>query len=428
MVHRYAALSLLAVLLSQAIGCRSLNDRSLLTPQQREPIAEAKPEFDPLPLIARHNQNARQVESFRDSELFVNIRTFTKPNGRERKLLFAGRTDGFIVMERPKNLRLVLKNNGLGSDLADIGANESGFWIGNGMQKEMIVGRYEELADHPLAATIQPEWIFEALGLQEIPEGIQHQLLKDGQTIAFVERREVGGESFRKLTYMNRTSGDVIMHILDTGDINEPIAQAKISKGYHEIHPAGVSGDGAPVRIPKEIDLNIPDVAQLTVTFIAPEINPEGIPRALVFSEPDKTRDGYARRDIREYLPAGSEYASSSGSEVSSSSRLYESLPSPPTSRASEIEQTRPISRREEFAATPVPETRSSAVDLLTNRNQNQAQRPAPEGNQAPLDRSNTRTSAVFESPIPRGPSPTATPRSWKAEGRFPREVMGFER
>ncbi|CAN5916538.1 hypothetical protein BH23PLA1_BH23PLA1_44650 [soil metagenome] len=431
MVHRYAAFFLLAALLAPATGCRSLNDRGFLQPQVREPVVEARPEFDVQPLIDRHNQNARQVDSFRDSELFVNVKTFTKPNGRERPLLFAGRADGWMVMERPENCRLVLRS--MGSDLVDIGSNEEGFWFGNGMQKEIVVGQYDQLSSNPLAATIQPEWIFEAIGLREIPEGVQHQLLKDGQTVALVERREIGGEVFRKVTYLNRTSGDVLMHSLFAGDHKDPIAQATITRGYHEVVPTDAPGGGSTVRLPKEIHLNIPDVAQLTVTFRAPEVNPDGINRALVFSEPDKSRDGYARRDIREYLPTGPEYAAASGSgsgSGDSSSRLYETLPSPPTTRQMDEEArsglTHPIARREELAPRD-SETRSSAVELLTEpapARGTETRRPLLDV-QAPVEGSSTRTSAVFESQIPRGPEPGNPVRTWKPDGRFPREVMG---
>ena len=76
-------------------------------------------------------------------------------------------------MERPKNFKLEVSTQ-LNS-VADIGSNESEFWFWTApghakAEKAIYYCNHEDLAKTPLPATLQPDWIIEAMSLRVITE------------------------------------------------------------------------------------------------------------------------------------------------------------------------------------------------------------------------------------------------------------------
>ena len=82
-----------------------------------------------------------------------------------------------LVLERPRNLKVDLRKPGMA--VADIGSNDLEFWFANDMAREMIVGQYaqtEGFAD-PMLASVRPDWVFEILGLEPMPEDVARNVV-----------------------------------------------------------------------------------------------------------------------------------------------------------------------------------------------------------------------------------------------------------
>src|SRR4051812_4221168 len=157
-VSRLTAFAILA--LCAVSGCRTAGVNDLARP---EPPLTLK-STTAAEILAEHNRNAERIKIL-EARPSLTI-TVAEPN--KEKSSYS--VDGQLTMERPRNFKLKVKHTT--SDLADIGSNdkEYWFWVKDKSQKGIYYCNYDESGSSPLAATFQPDWITEAMGLRIIPE------------------------------------------------------------------------------------------------------------------------------------------------------------------------------------------------------------------------------------------------------------------
>lgn len=282
-------------------GCRSF-DGGRLRRGAAPPVADAEMPSDQeiVDRVAQaHAERARQVESLKVSELTVDVETYQQANGRSRSpILFTARIDGFMLLERPRNLRINLKHAMMFSPLADFGSNAEEFWFSNDRSREMIEGTYAETTDYadPLLASIRPDWVFEVLGLMPIAPQARIEADDDPETILLTERRG----ALRKETVISVLQQRVVEHRLYDGDGNL-IARARLGK------PRLVALETptpTQIPLPEEVQFTIPQVASLTLEVKKASANPADPFDAAAFVKPDMEALGYQVYNIREYAGA----------------------------------------------------------------------------------------------------------------------------
>lgn len=359
---------LLGLMMSIGPGCRSFNEGGLRRAQPLSPDSTA--DLGIRDLISRHNEAAGLVRSVKVSDLSVTVQSYQTEGGKTREPFFAN-TKGVLQVERPKNLRMILRNPGLtGDDAADIGSNPQEFWMANGMQREILVGRYDQIRADPLSASIQPEWILEVLALQPIASSASIRSGPKPGTYTITERRSSGANvDWLKETVMSSADGRIVEHRLLSADRKTVLAQASV-KGYQDVsvdegRPESASTPPT-VSIPRSIVLKLPEVADLSLTLKGVHLNPDEGFAAEAFQRPDPEGRRYAVRDIREMM--GEPDRRFAASEPDPSSPVIEVEGPPPrrrTTRSSDPDPapTRPIGLRSspESDAPPIPSLSESS-------------------------------------------------------------------
>jgi hypothetical protein len=285
-------------------GCRSFGQGGLRRNEGPRPSESAG--FAVSSLIREHNENATRVDGLKATDLRVTVQTYSV-NGRQRRLLFTGGTEGYLLAERPKNFRMVLRKTAMGN-VADLGSNSGQFWFSNNQTREVVVGDPVDAGSSPLAASIQPDWIFEVMGLATIDPGARVEQ-QDSSTVRLSERRQVGGQSLVKETVLDARTGLVREHRLYTAGRKQLLASAVVHENYQRI-ALGTEGsaDGGVVLLPKTIELKIPDMAELTVNLDGVEVNPASFASSAFEFPAQETRD-FAQLDVRDVLGGSGEIA-----------------------------------------------------------------------------------------------------------------------
>ncbi|QDV36032.1 hypothetical protein [Tautonia plasticadhaerens] len=356
-----AAISLVLLLAASAgPGCRSFQGNLL-----RREVAQAPPkpeQPDPAELARRvaleHDRRAGLVEALKVTDLKIQVDTFTDQNGRSRSMFVGGTAEGVLVMERPRNLRILLKKP-LGMSVADIGSNDREFWFANDLAHEMIIGSYaqaEGLAD-PFLASVRPGWIFEVLGLEPIAADASIERGESDATLTIVEDRTLpNGVKMVKESVLNVAEQRIVEHRLYSEGRKELVAQARVEQPVSL--PVGPSDGVNPpetIQIPRFVRLTIPEVAELRMTLVGIEPNPSDDFAALTsFEKPPK--DGYQFVDLFDL-------ASQPGpvlADASSASSASTPPPIPPPSMAMDApgalvlpRSDREVARVEDASGTP---------------------------------------------------------------------------
>ena len=220
-VRRLASSAALFAALSG--GCAASRVGHLTRP---EPLVD-RPQL-PAPgvaeFVSRHNQNAEQIASLE-----------AKPSVSGKFGMQSAGTGGQMIFERPHNFRFVVQSGFAGRTRADIGSNEDEFWFWSDDKSDphVYVARYDA-ATSPAAnkeMTFQPDWIVEALGLREISEQEARTIkVSNGSrpnTVVWTHsRKTLRGEVVKKLTILDRTTGQIVEHQFFVPGMNAPIASA----------------------------------------------------------------------------------------------------------------------------------------------------------------------------------------------------------
>jgi hypothetical protein len=306
MVVRYAVLVVLA--LAAGLGCSAGTSGNLARPNP--PLT--KETLKKTQIIAQHNKNAATIQSLRADPSIVFA------GGGQ-----SGRLGAHLAMERPKDFRLEMAVHG--RPQADIGSNDKGFWFWvNDKDKAIYVCDYEHINSSPLAVTMQPEWILEAMGLREITDREAATISaksgdKPGQLILTQLRKDSSGKTVTKETLVNENNGEIIEHRLYSGAKEELLARATISQ-YQYVEMLGTDADPSTSRvaIPSKFKLEwLVEKFSLDVTMGKPTVNPKFKDlRAELFTEPSIS--GVTRKNL----------ASLGGAPSATSSRMiYETDP-----------------------------------------------------------------------------------------------------
>ncbi len=270
--------------LAMSTGCRTAGVGNFTRPEPL--VTGATPAATEL--VAELNRNAERLQTFEASPTIY----VTSPN-------LNGGVNGHLAMARPRDFKLELATHVY--DVADIGSNQDEFWFwamtrGRNAEKAIYYCKYDDMGNSPLAATLQPDWIVEALGFRTIPEdeaaAITVRPSKDGKTLVLTHPPGKGnspGRAFRRETVLDAATHRIVQHVVYSPK-NEVLAQANIGEYWPDI-PAGSDGQGEKVQVPKKLTLEwTQEGMKLDVTLSSPRVNAEISPkrRALLFVEPTK--------------------------------------------------------------------------------------------------------------------------------------------
>ena len=312
MVRRHAPLALLAFL--AGVGCHAGTSGNMA--RQDPPLS--KNTVTVTKFIAQHNRNAQAVRSLQAAPRIEAI-----VDGRRY------RVNGQMAMERPKNFKLELKAT-MGK-VADIGSNDQGFWfwVKDNKEKAIYVCDHDHVNASPLAITLQPDWIIEAMGLREIPKREADTIsAKPGDTpgtlLLTQFRKDAKGDTLTKETVVNETNGHILEHRLYSGAKKELLARATVSQ-YLRKEMASTEPDSSEtiVELPEKFRLDwLVEKFTLDVTMGNDDtvrINPQFAEdrKVALFTEP--TISGTTRLNL----------AQLGGAPTATSSRVHETMPIP---------------------------------------------------------------------------------------------------
>jgi hypothetical protein len=283
-----------------AAGCRTLGTEPIS--RDRPPVARARSAFDVDEFVAEHNQNADRIRSL---EARPSIAAAMGPSGNRTN---EGHLDGRLAMERPRNFKLELYH--IKSTFADIGSNDerSWFWVQNSKDKSVYVCDHAELSSTALAATYQPDWIVEAMGLRPIaPDEATRIKVRPGPepatTALILPAIGTGPQAYSRVMIVSNLTRKVQEYRVISPDGKNLMAQATIKK-YRDL-PIPKTGEAAggvseSCYVPENIVLDWKkEQLTLDVTLKRVEVNQfDPSRRSALFVEPSPP--GYARVDLAE--------------------------------------------------------------------------------------------------------------------------------
>jgi hypothetical protein len=315
-VLRLAIVALLAVCATS--GCRTAGVGDLARPDP--PLASGTANV--AEILAEHNRNAERIQVMQARpDLTV---TVDEKASRASSHPLSGR----MAMEQPRNFKLVLYHTAAGM-MGDIGSNDTEywFWVKDKTQRAIYYCNYDEAESNRQAATFQPDWIKEAMGLRVIPEAEASEItLKPGDpgTLVLTHRpHKSGGVAYTRVTIIDKATHRILEHRLLTGDQKTILAWAKVPEGYMEATDLADSGSGkSSVLIPKRLQLRwVQEGLTLDVTFRDVQINNpiKQSQREDLFVEPHLGKS-YSRINLAERIPG-----------TASPTTIRETRPAPPS-------------------------------------------------------------------------------------------------
>jgi hypothetical protein len=247
-----------------------------------------------------------------------------------------GQIEGRLAVVRPRDFKLEL-SAGLKGKVADIGSNDERFWfwVSSRKDKSVYVCDYADLGATTLAATYQPDWIVEAMGLKPITPDEAAQIKVrpgpgPGLTSLTFPASGTGGQAYNRTMIVSDLTHRVGEFRVYSTDGKTLLAQATV-KQYRDVSPPGSKperGDGTIIaencRVPENIVLEWKR-EHLSLDVVLREVKVNQFAearRAALFVEP--TPGGYARVNLAELA----RQAESEGTTA-----IRESLPAPPTNR-----------------------------------------------------------------------------------------------
>ncbi|MFO0909165.1 MAG: hypothetical protein U0794_12585 [Isosphaeraceae bacterium] len=350
-LSRVAAFALGACVLLASTGCRTAGLRDVARPDLLPPprLGESAES-----LLAEHNRNAERVSSF-----------VAKPSITvHAKAGMRGGVSGKMAFEREKNFKLVLST--AINDVADIGSNdkEFWFWVKDNSEPGIYYCNYDPSGSSPLASSLQPDWIVEALGLRVVSEAEAKAITiepgKEPGTLVLTHKlRKAQGKTFVKETVLSESTHRIREHRILTPDKKTLLAQAVISQ-YQELSLPAEGGQPAEkVVLPKKMRLVwTQEGLTLDVALSSVQLNPpmDDARRAELFVEPELK--GIARRNLAELAGIAST-APASNEEREDRSSVRQSMPAPPP--RVRLSEPSPVGRRD---SKPARDGSEIAVNL----------------------------------------------------------------
>ena len=296
-------LLILGLVASLVSGCSSFQRGAIRNDRAQAPSSPDRP--DPAELVDRvrreHDRRAALIRGLKVADLNIAIENYRDAKGRDRSPMVGGTARGTMVLRRPRDLRIMLRK--LPSmAVADIGSNAREFWFANDLSSEMVIGRYDETEgfDDPFLASVRPDWIFEVLGLDPIPDDVEIEPGANENLLTLVDRRRLpNGSLVVKESILNVLEQRIVEHRLYAEGREELIARAQLGDSKHYPVSEGPGLAPSTVELPGKIQLTIPEVASLTMTLGGVTPNPtDDFEAATTFDRPAK--QGYVTKDILE--------------------------------------------------------------------------------------------------------------------------------
>ncbi|MGE5754770.1 MAG: hypothetical protein ACM35G_03490 [Planctomycetaceae bacterium] len=306
-------------------GCRTAGVGNLTRP---EPIAPPS-SLSARGLIAEHNRNAKRIQSFE-----------AKPSITIRSEQMSGGISGMLALERPRSFKLDLFNT-IGSKIGDIGSNDAEFWFWtkDGKQRAIYYCNYDDLASSSLAATFQPDWIVEAMGLRIIPEEEADEITvrrgtEPGTLVLTHRPTKSGGQTFTRVTILDESTRRIKVHKLFSGDQKVLLAQATVTGGYQSVPITSAAGEtGEAVFVPRALKLDwVQEKLALEVTLNQAKAGKEGFKqsrREALFVEPKLGR-GFERINLAKQAETRDPPEQAETRDPPATT-VRETLPAPPT-------------------------------------------------------------------------------------------------
>lgn len=246
---RSTLLALSAFSTLAAGGCRTAGVDRLARPGPL-PSNVSNTAYD---LLADHNRNAEKIESIEATP------AVTLTGGGT-----SGGAEGKLHVERPRNFKLVLR--AALTEVANVGSNDDEFWIWfkdrSTKEKAIYYCEYDESGASPLATTLQPEWIIEALGLRVVSEEEAKKIRvsrgKEPGTFVLSEIvKTAAGDSLLKETILSSSNRRILEQRIYASDKQTLLAHADVKAGYQD-YPIASSEPGRAIEtvyLPKKIRL-----------------------------------------------------------------------------------------------------------------------------------------------------------------------------
>ncbi len=237
---RLASYILTAALVGTTAGCRTAGVRDLARNDQ-PPARDGESAAE---LLVDHNKNAEKVQS-------VEARPNIKVANRRQIIP----VDGRLAIDLPRNFKLEL--SGPVSKVADIGSNEKEFWfwVKENRDQAVYFCNYNANGSSPLAASFQPDWIVEALGLRVIPESEAATIkVTPGEpgTWLLTQRQTTGsGETTYKETVLSAATHRILKHRVYASDNKTLLTEATITEYDNYRVPADGEKPAETVYLPK---------------------------------------------------------------------------------------------------------------------------------------------------------------------------------
>jgi hypothetical protein len=331
-----------AALLSGASGCRTAGTGSLTREPSPLPLRTSD---EAVELLSDHNRNAELIGSLQ-----------ARPSIQMNNRIFAGKADGYLSFERPRNFKLEMAAVAGMSDVANIGSNAKEFWVWvkDSTEKAVYYCNYEDLDRSPLASSMQPDWITEAFGLKVISEEEAARMTvkpgtEPGTVLLSLSERTPRGDMLIKEMVLSESSHRIIEHRVLTGDRKSMLARARISDFKDYPLPARTDGDASAltkVYLPKNVVLDwAAEKLHLDVTLTGVHINPKFTEanRADLFVEPKFK--SYPRRNLAE---------SSGYATQKSPTSIRETMPAPVTTPRVKLSPPTSTDSASQSASDPV--------------------------------------------------------------------------
>jgi hypothetical protein len=314
---RPAALALAALSLIGPAGCRTAGVDNVV----RSDVQPPRPKLTAAQLLTEHNANAARVKSLE-----------AKPGITASDRRTAGGLSGKLALELPRNFKLDLESPL--QKYADIGSNDKEFWFWvkgakEGGEKAIYFCNYDESGASPLASSLQPDWIIEALGLRVIDneEAARIEVTpgKTPGTLTLTQRQtSPQGETLLKETILSEQTHKILEHRIYQAEGKKLLARAALSE-YMKYSVGDASGEDAEtVYLPKKIRLEwLQENLVLNVSMKEVQVNPRFTTerRQALFTEP--RYDNFVRVNLAERVGAAAPRSSAPTS-------VRETMPAPP--------------------------------------------------------------------------------------------------
>lgn len=315
---RYARPALFLLLATTVgTGCRTAGVDNLA---RRDPVLP-RAALDAHQVVAAHNRNAEKIQTL-DAQARITVKVGRNPSFP---------VDGLLAMERPRNFKLSIMAGHRSGEVADIGSNDEKFWFwvssNNPKERVSYYANYDDSGTNSLAATLQPDWLVEALGLRVIPEEEINELkvIRGTQpdTIVLTQRpSQSGGQTVIRQTIVKESTGQVIEQQLYS-DMKELLARATI-ESYQPVSSGEGEASTETVMVPKSLKLEWrqPQRMIMDIAIIAEKTTANVVfddDRREMFVE--KPHQGYERVNLANAarVPRGG------------TTEIRETLPAPPT-------------------------------------------------------------------------------------------------